>query len=286
MILQFVIGQYVPTVLVHGLGEQASDYVHIQANILKMYPEMLVLPIEIGNGKVDSYFKSIPEQVSEMAVIISNNPQLARGFNLICHSQGSIICRTYVEQYNQPKVNRMILLAGPNAGYFCGTISKCPGIGNMPRLDKLVDDIIYSDFIQTNIGPSGIWKSPYNFQSYQQGSQTLAVIDNELIVNSTYRANIQALDKLILVGSPDDDQIVPWQSQFFDFWAANSDSKIEKLKDQIIYKQDKIGLRNLDERGDLIMISVNGFNHVAYYKEENQEWMSQNVYQWLNQKGL
>ena len=44
----------------------------------------------------------------------------------------------YVEMYNSPKVKRFITLSGPNAGFFCGDISRCPVLGDVPdNIDTL-----------------------------------------------------------------------------------------------------------------------------------------------------
>jgi palmitoyl-protein thioesterase len=51
--------------------------------------------------------------VDEFAATVRADPQLAKGFNLIGHSQGGLIARAYIERYNDPPVHNFITWATP-----------------------------------------------------------------------------------------------------------------------------------------------------------------------------
>jgi palmitoyl-protein thioesterase len=57
--------------------------------------------------------------------------------------------------------------------------------------------------------------------------------------------------------------VFPRDSTFFEFYATGSDSKIVPLHDSPIYKEDWIGLKQLDEKGRLVFIEVDG-GHIEY----------------------
>ena len=69
-------------------------------------------------GKDDSLLMDINKQIESFAQTVRSDPELARGFNLIGHSQGGLIVRAYVERFNNPPVYNMISWAGPQAGVF------------------------------------------------------------------------------------------------------------------------------------------------------------------------
>ena len=100
--------------------------------------------------------------VEEFSQKVSNDPLLADGFDLICLSQGNILCRGYVEIVNSPKVHKFIMIAGPNGGYYCGNLSLCPDpIDSIPFLDQLIDEVVYTDLVQEMLSPANYWRSPY-----------------------------------------------------------------------------------------------------------------------------
>lgn len=281
-----------PVVLMHGLAGRAEQMENLAERLRADTPGRYVLPMEIGNGANTSIFVPIDEQVAEFAEKVSADGDLADGFHLICHSQGAIICRTYVEEYNQPRVKSLILLAGPNAGFFCDKRENCEFLGALPDYVEILDEkLMYSDFIQGMVAPTNYWKDPFKLEKYLTGCRTLPRIDNELAGDQnaekparrsstpeSRKAQLESLEKLVLVGSPNDGAISPWQSSLFEFYEDGSNTTVRSLRSSELY--DAIGLRTLNEAGRMVRI-ISGMTHSAYLSGEGLDWVERNLFKYL-----
>lgn len=84
--------------------------------------------------------------------------------------------------------------------------------------------------------------------------------------NSTnYRNGIIKLDRMVLIGGPDDHVITPWRSAHFEFY--DEMMYIRPLKYRDMYVQDSIGLRELDENGKLIMHTRSNISHNKWHHD-------------------
>lgn len=101
----------------------------------------------------------------------------------------------------------------------------------------------------------------------------MPVLDNENVINKTYRDNIESLDYFIMVGNEKDGMITPWQSVFFGFHPPGNDSAVLDLTERDIYKNDWIGLKTLDEAKKLIRITSPGIKHNDYGDDIYSDWM-------------
>jgi len=61
------------------------------------------------------------------------------------------------------------------------------------------------------------WNDPHHQASYIKNSKYLPYIDNIIPAakNDDYKTNFLRLEKLILIGGPDDGVITPWQSRSY-----------------------------------------------------------------------
>ena len=99
--------------------------------------------VEIGNGKDDSLFIGMSKQIEIFAKIVQNDTILARGFNVICHSQGALLVRGFLERVNSPPIHNMLSWAGPHDGVFGvpDLNALCPNT-LCPWLDELMTDLL------------------------------------------------------------------------------------------------------------------------------------------------
>jgi palmitoyl-protein thioesterase len=65
------------------------------------------------------------------------------------------------------------------------------------------------------------------------------------------------------ISGPDDDVITPWQSAHFGFYDSNL--TVVPMKSRRIYQEDAIGLRALDEKGKLKLVTVPHVKHVDWH---------------------
>ena len=82
-------------------------------------------------------------------------------------------------------------------------------------------------------------------------------------LNSTYAKNFASLNKLVLAQFSEDVTVVPKESAWFGSYAPsnenNSASKtIIPMWLQPLYIEDRIGLKTIDRRGDLVMWTCEG----------------------------
>merc|ERR1711988_234183 len=93
--------------------------------------------------------------------------------------------------------------------------------------------------------------------TYLSNSQWLADINNDKSLNQTRRSNMISLNKYMATVALKDDTVQPPQSAWHTYWEWGdvTRSKIMNLTDTEGYKNDVLGLKTLDERGDLILNS-------------------------------
>lgn len=84
-------------------------------------------------------------------------------------------------------------------------------------------------------------------------------------MNSTYAAHLEALNKLVLILFSEDTTVVPKESSWFGSYApADEDADgaapktIIPMRLQPLYTQNRIGIKTLDERGDLVLVTCEG----------------------------
>lgn len=66
--------------------------------------------------------------------------------------------------------------------------------------------------------------------------------------------------------------VEPKESEWFEFYSPGQTKDIVALKDSPIYKQDWLGLKQLDEAGKLKLISTEG-DHLQF----NLRWFQKNI---------
>ena len=136
---------HLPIVLVHGIMSDNYAMIPTIKYIQKYMPGTYVRNVEIGSGEFTSLW-NMYDQAHWLAKQLENDPNLQDGFNMICHSQGGLIGRYYVERYNNPRVYNYISWGSPQNGIF-GTPSK---IDNrfvwLNYLERYTYRLLYSSF--------------------------------------------------------------------------------------------------------------------------------------------
>lgn len=245
--------RYLPVVLVHGIMSDAyymepiKDFIHEY-----MGDDVYVKNVEIGEGTRTSFI-NMEYQITLLRTAIEQDPNLRNGFNIIAHSQGTLIARAYIEQYNKPRVFNYISFGGPQQGVF-GT----PGDFDtrfrfLDYVESLQYYILYSSFAQRFISFAGYWHDTLHNDAYLANCRFLPRINNEIEhpLKEQFKNNICSLTNVVLVSSDKDDIIEPISSCHFGFYKLDSQSEQESLFETDLYKQDKLGLKILNETGRL-----------------------------------
>ena len=108
-----------PVVLVHGILDEAESMEEAAAWVRRALGKgSYVRCVEVGNGIVDSWSRSMGWQLEQLAEQLQADRRLAKGFHMIGHSQGALLARGYVQRYNAPRVHTLVSWVGPQAGQF------------------------------------------------------------------------------------------------------------------------------------------------------------------------
>ncbi|OWF36334.1 Lysosomal thioesterase PPT2-B [Mizuhopecten yessoensis] len=214
-----------PIIFMHGIIAAPDEADPLRGFVEEAFPGTNVTAIDAFNHLQSvvpmwTQINTIKEMVRESLV---NSPE---GVNLICFSQGGLICRGLLSVLPH-NVNNFISVSSPQAGQF---------------------------------------GDPHQEALYTQYNKFLAALDNDTATpNATlYKNNFLRLKKLIMIGGPDDGVITPWQSSQFGFYDAND--TVVPMKGQKFYERDSFGLKTLDTRGDIVLHTVPGVQHTHWMK--------------------
>lgn len=247
---------HTPVVIVHGILAHTIEYFFLEVkvrNFLRDHgvEDVYVRRVQVGSDLSFS-LSPLQHQVDALAASIQADPKLQGGLNLMCHSQGSLVCRGYVEMYNSPRVKRLILLAGVTSGVYID-------LGWPLRLFTP----FYTRWAQEHLSVANFWRDPYHDDLYREHSMFLPYLNNELGYNETYRQNMLLLEALVLVGSPDDGIVKPWQTSVDGFYKPGT-LEVQDLTERDLYVRDLCGHRTLDETGRLFRIVMPGMFHASF----------------------
>uniref|UniRef100_T1IZ79 palmitoyl-CoA hydrolase n=1 Tax=Strigamia maritima TaxID=126957 RepID=T1IZ79_STRMM len=175
------------------------------------------------------------------------------GINLIGYSQGGMIARGVIETSPSHNIKNFISLSSPQAGYHGGKLFVPKSHFSVGNEEK------YS------VSVSGLWKDPRDIVRYKKEGRFLACLNNDYPhrLNQQFKTTMCRLERLVLIGGPDDGIVVPWQSAHFDF--DDSYGNIVEMRNQEFYKNDRFCLRTLDERGAIVKHVVPGVQHGNWY---------------------
>jgi palmitoyl-protein thioesterase len=267
-----------PVVIMHGMGNNERGYQKNIDAIRAAYPGIYVKALAVYDDK-SSYLTHMDKQLAGVVAAIQADDKLSQGFNFYGESQGALLARTYVSTHNEPAVHNLVALCGPQNG-----VGECPSV-EVPGIKQACGDL-GSDL--------DIYKWPFcSFCSYWRGvdeakyldkSQWLAAVNNDRFnqtggMNETFRRNMVSLNKYMVTYAERDEVVQPPKSAWHTYWRWGDygRSAVMNLSETETYKHDVLGLKTLDERGDLIMNSFNG-SHVSY----QMEWWETNVLPMFN----
>ncbi|KAG2111293.1 palmitoyl-protein thioesterase [Suillus discolor] len=293
-----------PLVIWHGMGDTyaSSGMESFQSEVKEMYPGIFVHSIFIDEDpNVDqraSFYGNVNKQIVQVAQQLAEIPELSRGFDAIGFSQGGQFLRGYVERNNSPPVHNLITFGSQHMG-----VSSLPACNTWDLLCQVARRAanrgVYSEWAQENLVQAQFFRDPHRLSQYMESGSFLPDINNEVLLpssrNLSYADNLASLNKLILVLFLQDKTVIPKESAWFGSEQPLEDITMDQASEshqtpmlggvntkdiipmrlQNLYKEDWIGLRQLDERGRIDFVACQG-EHMQIgdcWKDLVAEWV-------------
>eukprot|EP00095_Tigriopus_kingsejongensis_P009112 maker-scaffold150_size309978-snap-gene-2.11 protein:Tk09112 transcript:maker-scaffold150_size309978-snap-gene-2.11-mRNA-1 annotation:"hypothetical protein BRAFLDRAFT_128749" len=271
-----------PVVLWHGMGDSCclpTSMGHIQSLIENgTEPGTYVHSLKIGSNVIDDtingFLKPVNDQVDEVCRYIAEDPELAEGYHAVGFSQGGQFLRAVAQRCPNPPMKNLITLGAQHQGVF--GFPRCPGesieLCNIMR--ELLSYGAYNDYVQSVLVQAQYWHDPLHYETYVEKSQFIAEINNEgPVKNVSYAENLAKLETFVMVKFAEDKMVEPRASQHFEFYRPGSEVDILPLLESPLYTENWIGLQDLNERGDLVFLTIPEVDHMQI----PTDWFMSNI---------
>uniref|UniRef100_A0A3B5MV60 Palmitoyl-protein thioesterase 1 n=1 Tax=Xiphophorus couchianus TaxID=32473 RepID=A0A3B5MV60_9TELE len=277
----------VPLVLWHGMGDSCCNPLSM-GSIKKMMeeeiPGIYVLSLMIGKNVVEDtengFFLDVNTQVSMVCSQLAQDARLQGGYNAMGFSQGGQFLYGRVALFQQaepePEPGRLTAAVSDRSGVY--GLPRCPGESShiCDMIREALNRGAYSDLVQKHLVQAQYWHDPLNDDLYKQHSLFLADINQERVVNETYRKNLQQLQKFVMVKFLQDTVVDPVDTEWFGFLKAGQAKETETLQESALYREDRLGLAAMDKAHKLVFLSTDG-DHLQF----SREWFTANLLPFL-----
>ncbi|XP_054741467.1 lysosomal thioesterase PPT2 homolog [Anastrepha obliqua] len=249
-----------PVVLMHGVLSGAEKMEVLVHEIEKGHPGTKIYNCDKYSGwsSLENSWRQVAEFRNYLNEIGKIHPD---GINVVGYSQGGLIARAAIQTLPSHNVRTFISLSSPQAGQFGANFLHLI----FPDLAaNSAYELFYSNVGQ-HISIANYWNDPLEQDLYFKFSKFLPIINNEFptLNSSQYKSALLRLNKMILVGGPNDGVITPWESSHFGFF--NQTFNTIPLHKRKIYTADTIGLKTLEENGKLIIVIKPFVHHLTWH---------------------
>ncbi|XP_067940842.1 lysosomal thioesterase PPT2-like [Watersipora subatra] len=255
-----------PVIFMHGIFNKPGESNFSRDYISQAVPGILFYHIDLWNGIVESA-RNIDTQLSTilptMQAIMDNHTDT--GVTLLCYSQGGVICRAAVEMLAHHNVHTLITLSSPLSGQYGVTSDVEPFV---PSKDRAFLWRFWYSWEGQAISIGNYWNDPHHQTKFADPELNvpLARLNNQFAHNFTaeYKRNFVRLERLVMIGGPNDTIITPWQSAHFGFYDKNETAL--PFEKQPWYLNDAFGLRTLNEANKVMRHTYGGLEHIYWYR--------------------
>ncbi|XP_062615868.1 LOW QUALITY PROTEIN: lysosomal thioesterase PPT2-A-like [Saccostrea cucullata] len=261
-------------VFIHGILGNYEEGTDIQRWVEEVHPDTPFYSIALYQriSSLVPLWKQIDIIKNDVVGIMNNHTD---GIHLICFSQGGLICRGILST-TPHNVDTFISLSSPLAGQY----------GDTAYLKHLFPKFLKSELYRLfytrggqDLSIGNYWKDPHHLEQYQKYSNFLAPLNNDTYTSkmNEYKQNFLRLNRLVLIGGPDDGVITPWQSSHFAFY--NSEEKVVEIEQQRYFLEDSFGLKTLYNQRKVKIYVIPGVQHI--YWHSNRTVFNNAILPWL-----
>lgn len=262
-----------PLVIWHGLGDsfQGEGIQEIASLANTINPDTYVHAVQLSDSSTGdrqaSFLGNVTEQIDTVCEQLASEPILstAPAINAIGFSQGGQFLRGYIERCNSPPVRNLVTVGSQHNGI--NEFQEC-GWGDLVcrGAEALLHVGRWSGFVQGRFVPAQYFRDAKELDAYLENSNFLADVNNEREVkNETYRDHLKGLNRFAMLMFEDDTVAHPKESAWF-AEVNKTTGEITPLKERDLYKEDWLGLRELDEQGKLDFVTIPG-DHMQLSEE-------------------
>ncbi|XP_076157634.1 palmitoyl-protein thioesterase 1 [Alosa pseudoharengus] len=263
----------VPLVIWHGMGDSCCNPLSM-GSIKKMVeqevPGIYVLSLMIGKSIIqdteNGFFMDVNEQVEFVCNKLAQDPKLKDGYNAMGFSQGGQFLRAVAQRCPSPPMKNLISVGGQQQGVY--GLPRCPGETShlCDWIRKKLNSGAYTDLVQKHLVQAQYWHDPLSDDLYKKHSLFLADINQERVLNETYKKNLMALEKFVMVKFLKDTVVDPVVTEWFGFLKTGQAVETETLQESVLYKEDRLGLAQMDKAGKLVFLESDG-DHLQFTRE-------------------
>jgi len=254
-----------PLVIWHGMGDCCCNPLSmgsIKSFVEKKVPGIYVRSLMIGpNVEADTengFFMNVNDQVEEVCAKLKNDSALKNGYHALGFSQGGQFLRAVAQRCPQPPMLNLISVGGQHQGVY--GLPHCPGNSSTvcDYIRRLLNYGAYISWIQNKLVQAEYWHDPANLEEYRRASVFLADINQERSPKASYKQNLMKLRNFVMVKFLRDSMVQPRESEWFGFYKDENIHEIETLQQSRLYREDLLGLKEMDQQGKLHFLAVDG----------------------------
>lgn len=245
----------VPLVLIHGISNTPESWHTFVQTVREDSPDRLVLALRSPFSGVGS-FVTLGVQARWFQRELERLSVEHGRLDLVCHSQGAVICQAVLMESDRVQVARFVSLAGPQMGVYGELWFRFlpPAFAKLSL--EAMSRLAYESWAQDTLSVANLWNDPHLPEVFAARNTFLP---RYLGVNTTaqMRRNYLRLERAVyLVGSfanrTNDEGIDPWQSGVFGYYQTGGKGMVD-VYDSPLYALDVFGLQTLHRRKALVI---------------------------------
>lgn len=277
---------YLPVICLHGMGSNANACSTMKSVVQSSHHGTFFWSLAMYENAAS--FVSLNIQVNTILKTLKarvlTDTRFWRGFHLVCHSQGALLCRCITEAWDNHKIHTLVSLAGPQMGVWSTAYLEnyVDVFANYPALANITVENAYRIFNgtawQRTFNIANLWHDAHHEQDFLDNYMFLPIYNN-LVGHEDmdqYKSNFASLKQAVFLmgdfGSYDfDGGVGPWQSGVFGYYGTNfTDYRTMKdVTQHRIWIDDTIGLRALDDQNRLVLQTVKNVKHGDWLHDRN-----------------